>query len=74
MNNLNPEKYVDLAKKVQQYQGTKTLKKTLYGYVFKDYTDGSTAFYLIGRLKKKDKEYLQILASQVLKHYKERNR
>lgn len=57
-----------LAKKVQQYQDTK-LKDTMYYYVFKDYTDGSTGFDLFFKLNKKDKEYLIDLARMVLGHY-----
>lgn len=55
------------AKKVQQYKNTK-LKKTLYGYAFKDF-DGSTGFDLLFRLKEDDKEYLMDLARMVLGHY-----
>lgn len=51
-----------LAKKVRQYQGTKTLKKTMYGYVFSDYTDGSTGFDLIKKLTRKDRQYIEMLA------------
>ena len=45
-----------LAKKVVRYKGTKTFEKTMYSYVFEDYTDGSTGFDLIYKLKKKDFE------------------
>ena len=60
-----------LAKKVVRYKGTKTFEKTMYSYVFEDYTDGSTGFDLIYKLKKKDFEYLKILASHVIYRYKE---
>lgn len=57
------------AKKVQQYKDTK-LKKTMYGYAFKDF-DGSTGFDLMFKLKKKDKDYLKDLAMMVLGHYQD---
>lgn len=60
-----------LAKKVAQYRDKPVFKKTMYGYVFKDYTDGSSGFYLAHQLKKKDYEYLKILATHVIQRYKE---
>ena len=77
--NILPDQKYDkitrlLARKVEQYKDTKTLQKTMYGYIFKDYTDGSTGFYLVSKLKKKDKEYLEILATHVLKQYKEQKK
>ena len=60
-----------LARKVEQYKDTPVFKKTMYGYVFEDYTNGSTGFDLTHRLKKKDYEYLEILATHVIKSYKE---
>jgi hypothetical protein len=62
-----------LAKKVEKYKDKPVFKKTMYAYVFKDYTDGSTGFYLAHQLKKKDYEYLKILATHVIKRYKEKN-
>lgn len=60
-----------LAKKVERYAGTKTFKKTMYAYVFEDYTNGSTGFDLVYKLKKKDYEYLRLIASHVIYQYKE---
>ena len=60
-----------LAKKVTQYKDKPVFKKTMYAYVFKDYTDGSTGFDLAHKLKKKDYEYLKILATHVIKRSKE---
>ena len=57
-----------LARKLEHYQGTKTLKKTMYGYAFTDF-DGSTGFDLLYKLKKKDKEYLTELGRMVIGHY-----
>lgn len=61
-----------LAKKVEKYRDTK-LKKTMYGYAFKDF-DGSTGFDLLFKLKKKDKEYLMDLARMVLGHYQQQQK
>lgn len=60
-----------LARKVERYKGTKTFAKTMYAYVFDDYTNGSTGFDLSKKLNKHDREYLEILASHVIKHYKD---
>ena len=60
-----------LAKKVERYAGTKTFKKTMYAYVFEDYTNGSTGFDLAHKLKKKDYEYLMLIASHIIYQYKE---
>ena len=56
-----------LAKKVQQYKDTK-LKKTMYGYVFKDF-EGSTGFDLLYKLTKEDRDYIIELAVLTLDHY-----
>ena len=58
-----------LVKKVEKYSGSKLFKQTMYGYVFEDYTDPSTGFYLTSRLKKKDHEYLKLIASHVIERY-----
>ena len=55
-----------LAKKVKQYKDKPVFKKTMYAYVFKDYTDGSTGFDLAHKLKKKDYEYLKIIATHII--------
>lgn len=60
-----------LAKKVRQYQDKPVLKKTMYGYVFKDYTDGSTGFDLTHKLKKRDYEYLYTMATHIIQRCKE---
>lgn len=60
-----------LAKKVLQYRERPLFRKTMYWYVFEDYTNGSTGFDLTHKLKKKDREYLEILATHVIKKYKE---
>ena len=58
-----------LARKVEQYKDKPVFKKTMYWYVFEDYTNGSTGFDLTHKLKKKDREYLEILATHVIKSY-----
>ena len=60
-----------LAKKVEQYKDKPVFKKTMYGYVFKDYTSGSTGFDLAHKLKTPDYNYLEILATHIIKRYKE---
>ena len=60
-----------LARKVEQYKDKPVFKKTMYWYVFEDYINGSTGFDLTHKLKKKDREYLEILATHVIKSYKE---
>ena len=60
-----------LAKKVTQYKDKPVFKKTMYAYVFKDYTDGSTGFDLAHKLKKKDYEYLYTMATHIIKRSKE---
>ena len=60
-----------LAKKVTQYREKSVFRKTMYWYVFEDYTDGSTGFDLAHKLKKKDYEYLKILATHVIQRYRE---
>ena len=60
-----------LARKVSQYQDKPIFKKTMYWYVFEDYTDGSTGFDLAHKLKKKDYQYLYILTTHII--YRARN-
>lgn len=60
-----------LARKAEQYKNT-LLPKTTYGYVFKNYT-GSTGFYLVQKLKKEDREYIQTIAYNVLKLKEKKN-
>lgn len=45
------------------------LEKTQYWYCMSDF-DGSTGFDLYGKLSKKDREYLTILAKHILKRSK----
>lgn len=74
-NVITDEQYNKLsrltAKKVAQYKDTK-LKKTMYGYAFKDF-DGSTGFDLLFKLKEEDKLYLMELSRMVLGHYQYNN-
>lgn len=60
-----------LAKKTLQYKDKPIFRKTMYWYVFEDYTDGSTGFDLSHKLKKKDYNYLYTLATHVIQRYKE---
>lgn len=62
-----------LAKKVIQYKDKPVFKKTMYWYVFEDYTNGSTGFDLAKKLKKKDYKYLYTLATHIIHRYKEAN-
>lgn len=56
-----------LVKKIKEY-GPKKIASTQYGYVFDDF-DGSTGFYLIDALNKKDKKRIKQVANAVLRSY-----
>ena len=60
-----------LARKVKQYKDKPIFKDTMYWYVFEDYTDGSSGYYLLRRLKTKDYKYLRLLATHIIKRAKE---
>lgn len=55
--------------KMQKEMQRSRLKRTMYYYVFKDF-EGSTGFDLIGKLNKKDYDYLFNLALYLLRCYK----
>lgn len=63
-----------LARKVEQYRNKPVFRKTMYWYVFEDYTDGSTGFDLAHKLTKKDYKYLYCMATHIIQRYKEKNR
>lgn len=48
-------------------------RKSTYYYVMHDF-DGSTGFYLYGRLTKYDKEYLSQIAGSVSRSFKDQNK
>ena len=48
-------------------------RKSTYYYVMHDF-DGSTGFYLYGRLTKYDKEYLSQIAGNVSRSFKDQNK
>ena len=56
-----------LASKIKKF-GPKKIASTQYGYVFDDF-DGSTGFYLIDALTKKDKRRIKQVATAVLNSY-----
>ena len=77
-NVISDDRYNKIArllnKKVQRYKDSSLMKKTMYGYVFNDFTEGSSGFNLIGKLKKKDKRWIDMLARQTLYKYKEEHK
>lgn len=52
-----------------QKEDPSAARKSAYWYVFNDF-EGSTGFYLPGRLNASDKAYLTLIAERVLQVYK----
>ena len=73
--NIISDKQFDIVSKqlLKLQRKTENYNKTQYYYVFKDF-DGNTGFYIWDRLNKKDKEYLKLLANNILQNAKQQGR